>query len=113
VTRVYCVPTTLTGPSDLAHHFRAPPRTSPRLRDAGHEVALITQQTPDSLALIGARTLILSLVLTAVALLAGGMAVGKLAGRPLLHSGLRQLVLGALAVAVTFGLGQLIGAPVT
>jgi VIT1/CCC1 family predicted Fe2+/Mn2+ transporter len=65
------------------------------------------------LALIGARTLILSLVLTAVALLAGGIAVGKLTGRPLLHSGLRQLVLGALAVAVTFGLGQLIGSPVT
>jgi VIT1/CCC1 family predicted Fe2+/Mn2+ transporter len=63
--------------------------------------------------LIGARTLILSLVLTAVALFAGGIAVGKLTGRPLLHSGLRQLVLGALAVAVTFGLGQLIGSPVT
>jgi VIT1/CCC1 family predicted Fe2+/Mn2+ transporter len=63
--------------------------------------------------LIGARTLILSLVLTAIALLAGGIAVGKLTGRPLLHSGLRQLVLGALAVALTFGLGQLIGAPVT
>jgi VIT1/CCC1 family predicted Fe2+/Mn2+ transporter len=63
--------------------------------------------------LLGARTLVVSLVLTAVALLAGGMAVGKLTGRPLLHSGLRQLVLGALAVAVTFGIGQLIGAHVT
>ncbi|MGW4526380.1 hypothetical protein [Amycolatopsis sp. NPDC004378] len=44
-------------------------------------------------------------------LLAGGMTVGKLTGRPLLRSGLRQLVLGGLAVAVTFGIGQLIGAP--
>jgi VIT1/CCC1 family predicted Fe2+/Mn2+ transporter len=61
--------------------------------------------------LLGAHTLVVSLVLTAIALLAGGMTVGKLTGRPLLHSGLRQLVLGALAVAVTFGLGQLIGAP--
>ncbi|GAB3150954.1 hypothetical protein GCM10027258_49840 [Amycolatopsis stemonae] len=39
------------------------------------------------------------------------MTVGKLTGRPLLRSGLRQLVLGGLAVAVTFGVGQLIGAP--
>ncbi|GAB3386903.1 VIT1/CCC1 transporter family protein [Amycolatopsis echigonensis] len=62
--------------------------------------------------LFGASTLVASLVLTAIALLAGGMTVGKLTGRPLLHSGLRQLVLGALAVAVTYGIGQLIGAPV-
>ncbi|UIJ63392.1 VIT1/CCC1 transporter family protein [Amycolatopsis acidiphila] len=62
--------------------------------------------------LLGASTLIVSLVVTGIALLAGGMTVGKLTGRPLLHSGLRQLVLGALAVAVTYGIGQLIGAPV-
>ncbi|MGW4527526.1 VIT1/CCC1 transporter family protein [Amycolatopsis sp. NPDC004378] len=61
--------------------------------------------------LFGGRTLVASLVITAVALLAGGMTVGKLTGRPLLRSGLRQLVLGGLAVAVTFGIGQLIGAP--
>ncbi|MFJ9782712.1 VIT1/CCC1 transporter family protein [Amycolatopsis sp. NPDC101161] len=61
--------------------------------------------------LFGGRTLIASLVITAVALLAGGMTVGKLTGRPLPRSGLRQLVLGGLAVAVTFGIGQLIGAP--
>ncbi|WIX75062.1 VIT1/CCC1 transporter family protein [Amycolatopsis carbonis] len=63
--------------------------------------------------LFGASTLVVSLILTAVALLAGGMTVGKLTGRPLVHSGLRQLVLGALAVAVTYGIGQLIGAPVS
>lgn len=61
--------------------------------------------------LFGSRTLVASLVITAVALLAGGMTVGKLTGRPLLRSGLRQLVLGGLAVVVTFGIGQLIGAP--
>jgi VIT1/CCC1 family predicted Fe2+/Mn2+ transporter len=48
-----------------------------------------------------------------VALLAGGMVVGRLTGRPLIRSGLRQLFLGVLAVAVTFAIGQLIGAPTT
>jgi VIT1/CCC1 family predicted Fe2+/Mn2+ transporter len=37
------------------------------------------------------------------------MVVGRLTGRPLVFSGLRQLVLGALAVVVTFGIGHLIG----
>jgi VIT1/CCC1 family predicted Fe2+/Mn2+ transporter len=49
--------------------------------------------------LLGVQTLIPSLVLTAIALLAGGMTVGTLTGRPLLRSGARQLLLGALAVA--------------
>ncbi|HXL89585.1 MAG TPA: hypothetical protein VN969_11550 [Streptosporangiaceae bacterium] len=44
---------------------------------------------------------------TAAALLAGGMAAAPLTGRPVLRSGLRQLVLGA--VAVTFAVGSLIG----
>jgi vacuolar iron transporter family protein len=60
--------------------------------------------------LLGVGTLVPSLVLSAVALLAGGMVVGKLTGRPLIRSGLRQLALGALAVVVTFVIGQLIGA---
>ncbi len=50
-----------------------------------------------------------ALGITAVALLAGGMTVGRLTGRPLLRSGLRQLALGAVAVAVTFAVGSLIG----
>jgi VIT1/CCC1 family predicted Fe2+/Mn2+ transporter len=60
--------------------------------------------------LLGRATLTVSLALTGVALLAGGMAVGRLTGRPLLRAGLRQLALGALAVAVTYGIGHLIGA---
>ncbi len=44
-----------------------------------------------------------------MALLTGGMVVGRLTGRPLLRSGLRQLALGALAVGVTFAVGRLIG----
>ena len=50
-----------------------------------------------------------SLGIAAVALLTGGMVVGKLTGRPLLRSGLRQLALGALAVGVTFAVGSFIG----
>ena len=43
-----------------------------------------------------------------MALLAGGMVVGRLTGRPVFRSGLRQLALGALAVAVTYTVGSLI-----
>jgi VIT1/CCC1 family predicted Fe2+/Mn2+ transporter len=50
-----------------------------------------------------------SLLLTAITLLAGGMAVGRLTGRPLLRAGLRQLVLGGLAIGVTFLVGYAIG----
>jgi ubiquinol-cytochrome c reductase cytochrome b subunit len=39
--------------------------------------------------------------------LRGGL--GRLTGRPLLRSGLRQLALGGLAIAVTFAVGSLIG----
>ncbi len=40
--------------------------------------------------LAGASDLAVTLVLTAVALVTGGMAVGRLTGRPLLRSGLRR-----------------------
>jgi VIT1/CCC1 family predicted Fe2+/Mn2+ transporter len=60
--------------------------------------------------LLGADSLIISLAATAVALVTGGVAVGRLTGRPAVASGLRQLALGGLAVAVTFGVGDLIGA---
>ena len=46
-------------------------------------------------------------------LLAGGLVVGRLTGRPLLRSGLRQLILGGVAVAVTYSVGSLIGAHVS
>jgi VIT1/CCC1 family predicted Fe2+/Mn2+ transporter len=59
--------------------------------------------------LVGLHVLWASLVLTGVALLGGGMVVGQLTGRPVVHSGLRQLALGGLAIAVTFGVGHLIG----
>ena len=60
--------------------------------------------------LLGVASLVASLVITAVALTGGGMVVGRLTGRPLLRSGTRQLALGAVAVAVTFAIGRIIGA---
>jgi vacuolar iron transporter family protein len=59
--------------------------------------------------LLGLPALPATLALTAVALIAGGMVVGRLTGRPILRSGLRQLVLGGMAIAVTFAVGYLIG----
>jgi VIT1/CCC1 family predicted Fe2+/Mn2+ transporter len=63
--------------------------------------------------LAGLRTLLLSLAIAGVALLCGGAGVGRLTGRSPVRSGLRQLALGALAVAVTFAVGRLIGTSVT
>lgn len=62
--------------------------------------------------LIGLPSLVTSLIIAAVALVAGGVVVGRLTGRPLLLSGARQLVLGAVAVAVTFAVGHFIGSSV-
>jgi vacuolar iron transporter family protein len=59
--------------------------------------------------LAGLPVLAASLAITAVALLCGGMVVGRLTGRPLPRSGLRQLALGSLAIAVTYTIGSLIG----
>ncbi len=60
--------------------------------------------------LAGLSVLAAALGIAAVALLTGGMVVGRLTGRPMLRSGLRQLLLGGVAVAVTFAVGSLIGA---
>ena len=59
--------------------------------------------------LAGVPVLAVTLALTAIALVVGGMAVGPLTGQPVLRSGVRQLLLGGLAIAVTFGVGYLIG----
>lgn len=61
--------------------------------------------------LLGYESLPATVVITAVALIAGGMVVGQLTGRPTLRSGLRQLGLGTLAISVTYAIGQLIGTP--
>jgi VIT1/CCC1 family predicted Fe2+/Mn2+ transporter len=59
--------------------------------------------------LFGLSVLAAALGVTGVALLIGGMVVGRLTGRPIIRSGLRQLALGAVAVAVTYAVGSLIG----
>ena len=59
--------------------------------------------------LAGLNVLAAALGIAAVALLTLGMVVGRLTGRPMLRSGLRQLLLGGIAVAVTFAVGSLIG----
>ncbi len=61
---------------------------------------LLTTGTP---ALVGA------LVLSFAALFAIGAAVSLVTGRGLLFSGVRQVLIGAAAAAVTFGVGSLIG----
>jgi VIT1/CCC1 family predicted Fe2+/Mn2+ transporter len=63
--------------------------------------------------LVGLPMLTATLGITAVALITGGMIVGRLTGRSMLRSGLRQLALGALAIGVTFAVGFLIGSGVT
>jgi VIT1/CCC1 family predicted Fe2+/Mn2+ transporter len=62
--------------------------------------------------LAGLPVLGAALGVSAVTLFAGGMFVGRLTGRPVLRSGLRQLLLGVLAIGVTYGVGSLIGAGV-
>jgi VIT1/CCC1 family predicted Fe2+/Mn2+ transporter len=59
--------------------------------------------------LFGLHLLVVSMVITAAALIIGGMVVGRLTGRSVVHSGLRQVLLGAVAVAITFAVGRLIG----
>jgi vacuolar iron transporter family protein len=63
--------------------------------------------------LAGLSSLAVALGIVAVALIVGGASVGRITGRPAVRSGLRQLALGALAVAVTYGVGSLIGTGVT
>jgi vacuolar iron transporter family protein len=63
--------------------------------------------------LAGLSSLAVALGIVAVALVVGGAVVGRITGRPAVRSGLRQLALGALAVAVTYGVGSLIGTGAT
>ncbi|HWB66863.1 MAG TPA: VIT1/CCC1 transporter family protein [Mycobacteriales bacterium] len=61
----------------------------------------------------GAHTLLWSIGFGAVALLGLGAAVARFTKRPVLLGALRQLALGAVAVAVVFGVGHAVGASVT
>ncbi|MGE0818567.1 MAG: VIT1/CCC1 transporter family protein [Candidatus Nanopelagicales bacterium] len=57
----------------------------------------------------GATTLVWSLVLSLIGLFVAGAIVSRVTARSWWFSGLRQLFVGALAAAVTFGVGALVG----
>ena len=57
----------------------------------------------------GTAVLLASLALSLVALFAVGAGVSLLTGRGMLFSGARQVVIGLVAAAVTYGVGSVIG----
>lgn len=57
----------------------------------------------------GAGSLVITLVLSALALVLTGAVVARLTARPLWFGGTRQLILGGLSAAVTYGVGLLVG----
>jgi len=59
--------------------------------------------------LSGPRTLPVAIGVTALALFGVGALLSLFTGRGALRSGLRMLVLGAIAGAVTFAVGRLVG----
>ena len=61
----------------------------------------------------GLAALLTAIGLAALALLAVGAGIGLLNGRSAVRSGLRQLLVGGIAAAVTFGVGHLIGTSVS
>ena len=58
----------------------------------------------------GQQAIITSVVLSTVALFSIGAAITLITGKPVFKSGMRQVVIGLAAAAVTFTLGRLIGA---
>ncbi|MEO3867199.1 VIT1/CCC1 transporter family protein [Nonomuraea sp. B12E4] len=59
--------------------------------------------------LLGAEDLMVSAVVSCVALFAAGAAVSAITARSWWYSGLRQFLVGAVAAGVTFGVGNMIG----
>ena len=60
--------------------------------------------------LLGATTLLLTVLLTIAGLFTAGAAVSRFTSRTWWYSGARQLTLGGLAAAVTYGIGSAVGA---
>lgn len=60
----------------------------------------------------GQNAVVLSIVFSTIALFVVGAAITLFTGRPVLFSGLRQVVFGLAAAAVTFGIGRLVGVSV-
>ena len=62
--------------------------------------------------LAGATSLMLALGLAALAAITGGGVVARLTDRPFVRGAVRQLILGAAAAVITFGVGHLVGGAV-
>ncbi|MDP9101663.1 MAG: VIT1/CCC1 transporter family protein [Actinomycetota bacterium] len=62
--------------------------------------------------LLGATTLLVPVLLAVVALFTAGAAVSRFTNRSAVYSGSRQLILGGLAAALTYGVGAAVGAGV-
>jgi VIT1/CCC1 family predicted Fe2+/Mn2+ transporter len=62
--------------------------------------------------LVGAKSLVIAMVLAGAGLFAAGAVVARFTRRAWWYSGLRQLLIGAVAAGVTYGLGHLVGASV-
>jgi VIT1/CCC1 family predicted Fe2+/Mn2+ transporter len=58
---------------------------------------------------LSARPLVAALVVSAVVLFLAGVGVSRFTRRPAFYTGLRQLLLGCAAAAVTFGIGHAVG----
>jgi vacuolar iron transporter family protein len=63
--------------------------------------------------LFGATAVVISAVLALLALFGAGALTSRFTSRPWWFSGGRQLLFGAVAAAVTFGIGHLVGANVS
>lgn len=61
----------------------------------------------------GTAALVAAIILALAAMFAVGASIGAMNGRNPVRSGLRQVLAGTLAAAVTFGVGHLIGAHVS
>jgi vacuolar iron transporter family protein len=63
--------------------------------------------------LLGFPSLAVAVILAAIAAFIGGGIVARVTARPFLSGALRQFVLGALAAAITYGIGTLLGGHVS
>jgi len=62
---------------------------------------------------IGVGDVLLSLVLSALALTVAGAAIARMTATPLWFGGGRQLLLGGMSAALTFGVGMLVGSGIS
>jgi vacuolar iron transporter family protein len=58
----------------------------------------------------GTTAVVVSIILSIIGLFAIGAAITVITGRNALYSGLRQVLFGVAAAAITFGVGRLVGA---